>query len=149
MNVPIRQVQRRHVENHAAAAVAQRLGHHMADAILASTREDSGAVLLHLNSGGNATAAESHLRALGYRVEPTDYNSYAAGHYGVKLRVSPGQPLDELWCAGSGTPPESTRRDGLAVQMQPRGICAHCGRDMPIRRNGTLRKHQADPGAPP
>lgn len=144
--IPVRQVQRCHVERHAAAAIAQRHGRHMPDAVLGSAREDCGAVILHLNSGGNAAAAEAWLRALGYRVEPTDYDPYASGHYGVKLCIRPGQPPDELWCAGSGIPPRVMCLDLLAGQVQPRGICAHCGRDMPIRGNGTLRKHQADPG---
>lgn len=146
VNTPIRQVQRCHVERHAAAAIAQRLGHDVADAVLGTIRARGGAVLLHLNSSGNAAAAESRLRALGYHVEPTDYNSYAPGNYGVKLRVGPAQPLDELWCAGSGTAPAAISLERRAFQTQPRGICSHCGHDMPIRGNGTLRKHQADPG---
>lgn len=86
---PVRQVQSRHVERHAVEAISQRLGHHVADAVIGSTREAGGSVILHLNSGGNASAAESRLRALGYCVEPTDYDSYGPGRYGVKLRVSP------------------------------------------------------------
>jgi len=148
MSIPIKQVQGWHVERLAGEAIAQRLGRYVADAVLGSTREHGGAVVLHLNSGGNAAVAESWLRSRGYRVEPADYDPYAPGHYGVKIRVSPGEPLDELWCVGSGTPPVSVYLDDLATHVKTRGICSHCGRDMPVRGNGTLRKHQAESGTP-
>jgi len=44
-------------------------------------------VILHVNSGGNAYAAASELRNRGYRVEPTDYDPFGPGNYGVQLRV--------------------------------------------------------------
>lgn len=49
-------------------------------------------MILHVNSGGNARAAEIELRHHGYRVQPTDYNPFAPGHYGVQLRVGPTTP---------------------------------------------------------
>ncbi len=145
---PIRQVHTRHVERHAAEAVAQRLGRRADEAVIGSTRDKSGSVVLHLNSGGNALAAQSRLLALGYRVESTDYDPFAAGHYGVQLRVSPGVPLDATWCAGSRTAPASLCRDLDVFYANPRGRCAHCGRDMQILGDGTLRNHKADTGTP-
>lgn len=142
----IRQVQSRHVERHAVEAIARRLGHYVADAVIGSTREEGGTVILHLNSGGNALAAESRLRSLGYRVEPTDYDPYAPGHYGVQLRVSPGEPLAVMWCVGSRTQPASVVLDHLAFYANPRGICSHCGRNMQILSDGTLRNHKAADG---
>lgn len=139
---PIRQVQSRHIERHAAEAIADRVGHDVADAVIGSTREKGGTVILHINSGGNARAAESRLRSLGYRVESTDYNPYAPGHYGVQLRVGPGVPLDAGWCKGGRLRPASVCLDHLDWHVNPRGICGHCGRDMQILGDGTLRRHR-------
>lgn len=36
---PIRQVQSRHIERHAAEAIADRVGHDVADAVIGSTRK--------------------------------------------------------------------------------------------------------------
>lgn len=90
----IRQVQVHHVERHASRAITRRLGRHYAPAIIAVVRDDihSGSVILHVNSGGNALAAARELRFRGYQVGHTEYAPFAAGHYGVQLRVSPGVP---------------------------------------------------------
>lgn len=142
---PIRQVQ---LQRHAVQAITRRLGHCATDAVIGSTREAGGSVILHLNSGGNALAAQARLRSLGYRVEPTDYGPYASGHYGVQLRVSPGEAPSARWCHGSGIPPSSASAEPLGVYATPRGICSHCERNMPVRRDGTLRKHNAEVGTP-
>ena len=144
---PVRQVQSRHVERHAVEAISQRLGHHVADAVIGLTREAGGSVILHLNSGGNASAAESRLRALGYCVEPTDYDSYGPGRYGVKLRVSPGDSSSR-WCVGSRTPPSVVRLDSPGSYANPRGICSHCGREMPVLGDATVRRHTVEGGPP-
>lgn len=88
---PIKQVQVGAVRRRAGRAIARRLGHG-ANAILSVERDPDrpNAVLLHVNSGGNAIACETALREAGYRVEATDYNPWAAGNYGVKLRVLAG-----------------------------------------------------------
>ncbi len=90
----IKQVQVRNVEQHARCAIARRTGC-TTSSIISVARDEARPddVILHVNSGGNALAAESELRSRGYGVEPTDYNPFAPGNYGVKLRVSPGQMI--------------------------------------------------------
>lgn len=88
----VRHVQVHHVERHARRAIARRLGRPHAPAIIAVVRDGTHSVILHVNSGGNALAAERELRLRGYQVEHTEYDPFAAGHYGVQLRVSPGVP---------------------------------------------------------
>lgn len=146
--VPVRQVQSRHVERHVAEAISQRLGHHAADAVIGLTREAGGSVILHLNSGGNACVVEARLRALGYCVEPTDYDSYGPGRYGVKLRVSPGDSSSSRWCVGSRTPPSVVRLDLPGSYANPRGICSYCGREMPVLGDATVRRHTGEGGTP-
>lgn len=87
----IKQVQSRYVEHHARRAITQRLGYRVPQAVISLTRDDAVAVtvILHVTSGGNARATERHLRSLGYRVEPTNYDSFAQGRYAVQLRVGP------------------------------------------------------------
>lgn len=86
----VKRVYVRNVEHHARRAIAQRIGC-TSSAIISVARDESHpeSVILHVNSGGNARAAELELRWRGYSVEPTDYNPFAPGHYGVKLRIGP------------------------------------------------------------
>jgi hypothetical protein len=129
---PIKQVQTRHVERHVTRAIERRLGHPAREAVIALTREKDGTLMLHVNSGGNARAAEARLRSLGYRVEPTDYDPYAPGHCGVQLRVGPAKSPRAGWCTGSRTRPASVWIDHRALYTNPRGICSHCHRDIAI-----------------
>lgn len=86
----IKQVHTRNVERHARSAIARRIGC-TSGAIISVARDATAtnSVILHVNSGGNARAAEVELRHHGYRVHRTDYNPFAPGHYGVQLRVAP------------------------------------------------------------
>ncbi len=90
----IRQVQVRHVERHARTAIAQRLGYGAPDAVISVTRDPDlpGAVILHVNSGGNSLECERALRSAGYRVvlgcdAPNDRAPRT--DCGVKIRVLP------------------------------------------------------------
>lgn len=86
----VKRVYVRNVEHHARRAIAQRIGC-TSSAIISVARDESHpeSVILHVNSGGNARAAELELRWRGYSVEPMDYNPFTPGHYGVKLRICP------------------------------------------------------------
>ncbi|SKS72915.1 Uncharacterised protein [Mycobacteroides abscessus subsp. bolletii] len=139
----IRQVQLWHVERHARSAINRRLGYVERNAVIGLEREHDGTVLLHVNSGGNALAAQSLLQSLGYRVEDTDYDPFAAGNYGVQLRVGPGAPPER--CAGSRALPAYVCLD-IAGYARPRGVCASCGRDIAVLGDGTLQAHKADGG---
>ncbi|MEV1003431.1 hypothetical protein [Nonomuraea sp. NPDC050202] len=79
----------RNVRRHAARAIVDRLGYDVPEAIISCDRDPdtAGAVLLHVNSGGNAIECENALRSAGYRVEP---GGPPPGAYGVQLRVLPG-----------------------------------------------------------
>lgn len=90
----VRQVRVHHVERHARRAITRRLGSPCASAIIAVVRDGTrpGSVILHVNSGGNALAAERELRLRGYQVDHTEYDPFTAGHYGVQLRVGPNVP---------------------------------------------------------
>ncbi|MFV8227380.1 hypothetical protein [Mycolicibacterium fortuitum] len=89
----IKQVHTRNVERHARSAISRRIGC-TSGAIISVARDATATntVILHVNSGGNARAAEIELRQHGYRVQPTEYNPFAPGHYGVQLRVGPTTP---------------------------------------------------------
>lgn len=93
-------VRTKNVERHARRAIAQRLGHADSAAIVSVTRDDvmPETVVLHVTSGGNAEAASVELRRRGYRVDPTPYDPYAPGHYGVQLRVGPQEALPGQTC---------------------------------------------------
>lgn len=86
----IRRVRVCNVEHHARGAISRRIGY-SAGAVISVVRDESRpeTVILHVNSGGNARAAELELRSRGYCVEPTDYDPFAPGNYGVQLRVAP------------------------------------------------------------
>ncbi len=93
----IRQVRVCNVEHYARGAISRRIGY-SAGAVISVARDESRpeSVVLHVNSGGNARAAELELRSRGYRVEPTDYDPFAAGNYGVQLRIGPkSQPTPQ------------------------------------------------------
>lgn len=78
------------VEHLARRAIDRRLGYPAPDAVIAVTpdpdRQD--AVILHVNSGGNALAAASALNAAGYRTGDTYYDPFQPGHYGVQVLVT-------------------------------------------------------------
>ncbi len=139
----IKQVQLWHVERHVRSAIARRLGYAESNAVIGLEREVGGTVLLHVNSGGNALAAQALLQSLGYSVENTDYDPFAPGHYGVQLRIGPGAPPER--CTGSRTLPAYVCLDlgGYALR---RGVCASCGRDIAVLRDGTLQAHKASGG---
>ena len=86
----IRRVRLSNVERHVRVAIARRIGH-SADAVISVARDNERpeTVIVHINSGGNAAAATVELRQHGYDVEPTDYEPFAPGNYGVQLRVRP------------------------------------------------------------
>lgn len=91
----IRQVHVRHVERRAWRAIADRLGTAPRGGGVIACHRDPGepaAVLLHVNSGGNAVAVTDALTEAGYTVEQTSYDPWARGNYGVQLRVAPTAP---------------------------------------------------------
>jgi hypothetical protein len=69
---------------HARRAIAHRLKYDAPDALIAVDRAGD-AVLLRLNSGGNAIAVESWLRARGYRAQFAGTNP---GGYGCTVKVT-------------------------------------------------------------
>ena len=71
----------------AAAAIRRRLRYDAPQAIIAVV-QDGPAVVLHVNSGGNALASTARLQRLGYRVDHVPYG-FGPGEYGAKIRVSP------------------------------------------------------------
>lgn len=79
-----RRVQTRYVRRIAARAIADRLGVGAAGTIIDCDRDpqDTRAVILHVNSGGNALTAEYALRNDGYGVDPVPYFGY-----GMQLRI--------------------------------------------------------------
>lgn len=90
----IKQVQTRAVRRHATRAVRKRLGYPAGNAVISVERDPDhrSAVVLHVNSGGNALACATGLRYAGYRVEPAwDHPDDAAlsTTYGVKMRILP------------------------------------------------------------
>lgn len=81
--VPLR-LDTRHLANHARKAIAERLRYDAPEALRAVERE-SGAVILRLNSGGNALAVEAYLRQRGYVAE---YAGFNPDGYGCAVRVT-------------------------------------------------------------
>lgn len=82
MSVPTR-LDIRHIRNHALHAIAGRLCHPAPEALLAAER-DGDAVILRLNSGGNAIAVESYLNLCGYLADDAGKNPDG---YGCAVRV--------------------------------------------------------------
>lgn len=84
----IRVVQRHHVKRRAWRAIGRRLGYAAPNAIISINRDTDrpGAVLLHLNSGGNAIAVSTALRDAGYQVQDGPPHP---SRYGVQLLVLP------------------------------------------------------------
>jgi hypothetical protein len=80
----IKQLNTRHLARHARRAIAERLGHGAAYALLAVER-DGRDVILRLNSGGNALAVEPYLRNRGYQVR---YDGTNPGGYGCAVRIT-------------------------------------------------------------
>lgn len=87
----IKQVRTRYIEHHARRAIAHRLGCAVPRAVFSVTRDNpvAGMVIVLVNSGANTRATKRHRRCVGYRVEPTHYDPFAAGPYGMQLRVGP------------------------------------------------------------
>ena len=76
----------RHVRNHALKGIAtRRLGVSADHCILGIARDDSGAIIVHVNSGGNGCAVEQRLNGRGYRAE---YLPFDPDVYGAKVRVT-------------------------------------------------------------
>lgn len=74
----------RHVRNHARKAIATRkLGVSSDYCILDIGRDDAGAVVIHVNSGGNVCAVETWMNLHGYQAEYVPFNGY-----GAKVRVT-------------------------------------------------------------
>ena len=94
-------VQTRHVRRHAERAITRRLRYFAPRAIIGVWRDPDqpGTVILHVNSGGNAAECEVALRHAGYATEPTGYDPFAKGHYGVQLRVLPASSATATWKA--------------------------------------------------
>lgn len=74
----------RHLARHARKAIRERLGYPAPYALLAVER-DGPAVILRLNSGGNALAVEPYLRQRGYQAK---YDGGNPGGYGCAVRVT-------------------------------------------------------------
>lgn len=84
----------------AERAIADRLGHPMSEAVI-EVRADAGdddAVVLHVNSGGNAIVCEEALMRAGYEVIPIPTPAY-----GVLLgvRPRPDRSAPEVVCGGA------------------------------------------------
>jgi hypothetical protein len=73
----------------ATRAIFDRLKYHAPEAVIDvfPDPQASGAIILHVNSGGNALACEVALQREGFRVEPNGYDGYAPGNYGAQRRV--------------------------------------------------------------
>ena len=85
MTQPPTRLDIRHIRNHARKGIATRkLGVSSDYCILSLTRQD-GAIIVHVNSGGNVCAVEQWLNMHGYRAE---YVGYEPDVYGGKVRVT-------------------------------------------------------------
>lgn len=81
----IRQLNTRHIERHARAAIRERLKYDAPEALLGIERNGQD-VIVRLNSGGNALAVGAWLRTRGYRAVQDGGNP---GGYGCAVRVIP------------------------------------------------------------
>lgn len=83
----------RHVRNHALTGIADRRLSVPADScILGIARDSDGAIVVHVNSGGNVCAVEQWLNLHGYRAEGLPFDPDV---YGGKVRVTLRQPKPE------------------------------------------------------
>lgn len=74
----------RHVRNHALKGIARRrLGVSPDCCLLGIARDEDGAIIVHVNSGGNVCAVEQQLNLRGYRAEFVPFDGY-----GGKVRVT-------------------------------------------------------------
>jgi hypothetical protein len=64
---------------------ARRLSVPAEHCLLGIARDDDGAVIIHVNSGGNTCAVEQRLNSRGYRAE---YLPFDPDVYGGKVRVT-------------------------------------------------------------
>lgn len=81
----------RWIREHARKAITERLGHDAPEALLAVER-DGMAVMVRVNSGGNALAVEARLRQRGYKAEQAGSNP---GGYGCAVRVNLAVPGEQ------------------------------------------------------
>lgn len=81
---PPRRLDIRHLEHHATKAITGRLGYSAPQALCAIER-DGDAVIIRVNSGGNALAVEPYLRGRGYH---TEYAGTNPDGYGCAVRVT-------------------------------------------------------------
>jgi hypothetical protein len=82
--VTIRRLNARIIRQHTRAAIIERLRYDAPEALRAVER-DRGAVIVRLNSGGNALAVQARLRLRGYRAEQAGGNPDG---YGCAVRVT-------------------------------------------------------------
>jgi hypothetical protein len=76
----------RHLRNHALEAMRERrLSVAPETCLLGIARDDEGAVVIHVNSGGNTCAVETRLNLAGYRAEALPFDPDV---YGGKVRVT-------------------------------------------------------------
>jgi hypothetical protein len=114
----------RHVRNHALKAIAtRRLGVSPDYCLLGITREDDGAIIVHVNSGGNVCAVEQWLNSRGYRAEYVPFDGY-----GGKVRVTLRQTA-AYSPSGSGAPDE-VQLDRAEVMTWLEGAQARRGDDL-------------------
>jgi hypothetical protein len=74
----------RHVRNHALRGIGtRRLGVSPDYCFLGIARDADGAIIVHVNSGGNVCAVEQWLNLHGYRAEYVPFDGY-----GGKVRVT-------------------------------------------------------------
>lgn len=78
----------------ATSAITARLGHNGDRYVLAvdpdpDAEQPDGALILHVNSGGNSLAVEPALAGHGYRCEVLPRHELFAALYGVRIRVRP------------------------------------------------------------
>ena len=91
-DIPVpRRVDTRHLAAHARRAIADRLRYPAPEA-LRGVERDGAAVILRLNSGGNALAVESWLNLRGYQAADGGANPDG---YGCAVRVTLRQPGEE------------------------------------------------------
>lgn len=95
----IRRLDARHIERHARGAITERLRYEAPEALRAVER-DGGAVVVRLNSGGNALAVEARLRQCGYKADQAGGNPDG---YGCAVRVTLAARTDQEAATAAGT----------------------------------------------